>query len=38
MDCDVQEFQKLVYWLRDHHANRVKTLHCGATEMFGSNT
>ncbi|MCA8993420.1 MAG: polysaccharide deacetylase family protein [Planctomycetaceae bacterium] len=34
MDCDVQEFQKLVYWLRDTHADRVTTIHNGAQAVW----
>ncbi|MEZ5942732.1 MAG: polysaccharide deacetylase family protein [Planctomycetaceae bacterium] len=37
MDCNVQEFQKLVYWLRDNHAERVTTVCSGAKAIWGLN-
>lgn len=36
MDCDLNEFQKFVTWLAEHHHEKVVTVVNGARKLFGN--
>lgn len=36
MDCDLNEFQKFVTWLAEHHQEKVLTVVNGARKLFGN--